>query len=412
MKQVATKMVGKLVLFGAGKVGRSFIGQIFSRSGYEVVFIDVDDVVVNALNEKRRYRVEVKDVQPETIWVENVRAVHGKDVEHVVLEIATADVAATAVGVNNLPYIYATIAKGLVRRREMKHGPLDIIIFENLRNSSAIFRPGLRNNLPEEYPMESLVGLVETSTDKMVPDVPMEMRQRNPLLIFAEAFDIVYLDKKAFKGKIPAVEGLIATENLRAYFDRKFFTLNMGHAITAYLGYLAGLSTISKAISDGRIKNIVEGAMWESGQALIEEYPQEFNEVGHKEYIASLIRRFGNPVLRDTVYRVGRDLPRKLSRNDRLIGALLMDAKHGIEAPNIALGVAAAMLFRGKDENGELFEEDRRFAVELYPRGIDYVLREVCGLNPDSAQEKRVMDNIRMTYKSLLKNPRGWGSLL
>jgi len=31
----------KLVLFGAGKIGRSFIGQLFSTGGFEVVFIDV-----------------------------------------------------------------------------------------------------------------------------------------------------------------------------------------------------------------------------------------------------------------------------------------------------------------------------------------------------------------------------------
>ena len=42
-----TKVIkNKLVLFGAGKIGRSFIGQVFSRSGYEVVFIDINQEII------------------------------------------------------------------------------------------------------------------------------------------------------------------------------------------------------------------------------------------------------------------------------------------------------------------------------------------------------------------------------
>jgi len=68
----------KLVQFGAGNIGRSFIGQLFSRAGYEVVFADVVPEVIRLLNERRRYRVEIKDDPPGTIWVENVRAVDGR----------------------------------------------------------------------------------------------------------------------------------------------------------------------------------------------------------------------------------------------------------------------------------------------------------------------------------------------
>ncbi len=51
----------KLVQLGAGNIGRSFIGQIFSRAGWEVVFVDIDSAVIDELNRKRRYTVEVRD---------------------------------------------------------------------------------------------------------------------------------------------------------------------------------------------------------------------------------------------------------------------------------------------------------------------------------------------------------------
>ncbi|MFQ6094968.1 MAG: mannitol-1-phosphate 5-dehydrogenase [Candidatus Bathyarchaeia archaeon] len=398
----------KIVIFGAGNIGRSFIGQLFSRSGYEVVFIDVDDAIVNELNERRRYRVEVKDIHPETIWVENVRAVHGRDAEKVAKEIATAHVVATAVGPNNLPHIYANVAKGLLRRLEMGRGPVDIIICENIRDASKIFREGLSKHLPSDYPLDSTVGLVETSIGKMVPIMTEAERRRDPLLVYAEAYNTLIVDKKGFKRDVPKVKGLEAKENIVAYVDRKLLIHNLGHAITAYLGYITDpkMKYIWEAISNKDIRRAVERAMWESGRALIAEHPQEFNEKNIQDYINDLIHRFGNKALGDTIYRVGRDVPRKLSRKDRLIGALLLDAKHCIPAPCTTLGAAAATLFRGKDEKGELYKKDLIFVEEVYPRGIDYILREICGL--DFEKERTLIQGIKEAYEFLVRDPRGW----
>lgn len=402
----------KIVIFGAGNIGRSFIGQLFSRSGYEVVFVDVDDKIVNALNERRRYRVEVKDVHPETIWVENVRAVHGKDAEKVAEEIATADVMATAVGPNNLTYIYGSIAKGLLERVKRNGTPIDIIICENIRDASKLFREGLSKLLDKSYPLDSLVGLVETSIGKMVPIMTEEQRKKDPLLVFAEAYNTLIVDKKGFKGEVPKVQGLEAKENMAAYVDRKLFIHNMGHAVTAYLGYIANpeMEYIWEAANVDRVRSAVEGAMWESGRALIAEYPGEFNEGNMKEHIDDLVRRFCNQALGDTIYRVGRDVPRKLARNDRMIGALLLEERHSIHAPCTTLGTAAAMFFRAKDEKGELYEKDKVFAEKIYPLGIDHVLREICNL--DFKRERTVIDEIKKAFQFLSKGPTNWFSWL
>lgn len=39
--------------FGAGNIGRGFIGALLHHSGYHVVFADVNDTMVSLLNEKR-----------------------------------------------------------------------------------------------------------------------------------------------------------------------------------------------------------------------------------------------------------------------------------------------------------------------------------------------------------------------
>jgi len=398
----------KIVIFGAGNIGRSFIGQLFSRSSYEVVFVDVDDRIVNALNERRRYRIEVKDVRPETIWVENVRAIHGKDVDKVADEIATANIMATAVGPGNLQYIYGNIARGLLKRLGLNRAPIDIIICENIRDASKIFREGLSRHLPVSHAIDSMVGLVETSIGKMVPIMTEEQRREDPLLVFAEAYNILIADKRGFKQEIPNVQGLEAKENMTAYVDQKLFIHNMGHAVTAYVGYITNpeMKYIWEAITDDRIRRTVEGAMWESGRALIAEYPEEFNKENMKPHISDLICRFANKALGDTIYRVGRDISRKISRDDRMIGALRLEQKHEIPAPCTTIGTASAMLFRGTDEGGSLYENDRIFAEKVFPRGIEYVLKEVCGLDPQ--KDRTITDNIKEAYEFVTKNRHNW----
>jgi mannitol-1-phosphate 5-dehydrogenase len=405
-------VMGKIVIFGAGNIGRSLVGQLFSRAGYEVVFVDVVEKIVDALNSEGRYRIDIRDIHAETIWVENVRAVQSEDTDKVAREVAATDLVAISVGVNNLRYIYRNIARGLVERLRTNRSPINVIICENVRDASKQFREGLSKHLPADYPQDSMIGLVETSIGKMVPIMTEEQKRVDPLLIYAEAYNKIILDRKAFKGELPKVKGLEPKDNMAAYVDRKLFIHNLGHAVTAYLGYITDprMVYVWEAIGNQHIREAVEGAMWESGRALAIEHIHEFNEEKIKEYIDDLVRRFSNRALGDTIYRVGRDLPRKLSRNERLIGALSLDKKHSVFAPFTALGVAAAMFFRGKDNEGNLYRQDRFFAEEVYPRGIDYIIEEVCGL--DSAKEKDIIKQIKKAYTELIKTPRNWFSKL
>ena len=111
--------------------------------------------------------------------------------------------------------------------------------------------------------------------------------------------------------------------------------------------------------------------------------------------------RFGNEALGDTIFRVGRDLPRKLSREDRLIGALLLDAQEVVPAPATTLTLAAACYFRAADEHGQLFPADAAFAQNLQTHGLDWVLREVCKLSETDPREARLRAAAKQCYASL-----------
>jgi len=373
----------KLIQFGAGNIGRSFIGQLFSRAGWEIVFIDIDERIINELNKRGRYTIEIRDREHQTIEVKNVRGVSGLDIESVRGEICEADLIATAVGQKALPHIMKPLAMGLMKRNQRHPGkPLDIIICENMRDASVFFKDSIRSSLPQDFPLNTSVGFVETSIGKMVPIMSEADREKDPLLVFAEAYNTLILDRNGFKGTVPDVPGLDPKKNIKAYVDRKLFIHNMGHAVLGYTSFVFRnkFQFVWEAADDGEILAVTGKAMWESGNALIKEYPDEFTEQSISDHIEDLLNRFKNKALGDTIYRVGRDLYRKLGPYDRLIGSIKLCLRQVIRPEHIALGTASALLFKAVDEEGNPFENDRVFHEREMSRGIDRVLRRVCSL--------------------------------
>jgi mannitol-1-phosphate 5-dehydrogenase len=389
----------KLVQFGGGNIGRSFIGQLFSRSGYEVVFVDIDESLVAALNQHHQYRLVVKrnNASDEIVWIRNVRAVNGKDRDRVVEEIADATILATSVGKSSLPHILPVLARGLLRRKERQGAvPIDLIIAENIHDGSAYIRQELQSLLPSDYDLTNLLGLVETSIGKMVPIMKQEDLQQDPVWVFAEPYNTLILDKFGFKNPLPKIEGLSPVENIAAYVDRKLFIHNLGHAAAAYLGYRHSPDStfLYEILAIPEVFQKTRQCMEQSAVALNKAYPKDLTLPALHDHIDDLLERFQNRSLGDTVYRVGRDLSRKLSKDDRLVGAMLLAKKHGCPCDVIAEAVIAACTFRATDEDGNLFPGDVTFAEHEYPQGLEHILTHVCQLSHNDPLEAAVMKEI------------------
>jgi mannitol-1-phosphate 5-dehydrogenase len=372
-----------IVQFGAGSIGRSLVGNIFSRAGYEVVFVDIANRLIDELNNKHRYLIRVKDEippgDPDEIWVENVRGIHAVDTEAIIGAVEKANIISTAVGAGALPRALGALAGGLVKRRR----PVSILLCENLRSASSIAYEALKLRLPGTFDMEKRVGLVETSIGKMVPIMPAEITEKAPLEVWAEVYNRLLADREGFVDGPPHIEGLELKKNFAAFVDRKLFIHNLGHAAAAYHGFLKGYTYIWECLADDEVRKKTEATMWETGRALISRYPEEFDDTNQAEHVNDLLRRFANRVLGDTVYRVGRDLQRKLSPNDRCIGGLHLAASEGISADNICATIVAAFKFKARDENGEMYPGDVEFHRLLEEKGREHMLLETSGLDPD-----------------------------
>ena len=383
------------VQFGAGNIGRSFIGRLFAEAGYRVVFIDVDSRLVSLLNERRSYPVVVKqnDRPDQVRLIGGVSAIDGRDREAVIDVLTQADGMATSVGQRGLQAVLPLLAAALELRAANNAPPLDLIIAENLRSGAAWFRQNLGPLLPEGFDLDSRLGLVETSIGKMVPIMPQDALNEDPLQLFAEPYDTLIVDRLGFRREVPALAGLKPVNNIAAWVDRKLFLHNMSHAALAYLGYQANPALIYcwQAMELPAVVDAVRAALLQSAAALNRAYPDDLSQEELAAHADDLLNRYRNRALGDTLHRVGRDLGRKLAREDRLIGACLLAAKHGLPFDSLVPPIRAALKFAAPDEQGRVGEADQRILQAVAERGPRAVLCEIAGLDAGQSMDQRVL---------------------
>jgi mannitol-1-phosphate 5-dehydrogenase len=233
-----------------------------------------------------------------------------------------------------------------------------------------------------------LAGLIETSIGKMVPIMPKKDVEDDILQVFAEPYNTLILDKKAFKNTIPEIEGLAPKENMKAWVDRKLFIHNLGHAAVAYLGYSynAGFKYLYEALAVPEIYTEVRETMLQSANLLLAKYPDEFTTDSLTTHIDDLLFRFQNKALGDTIFRVGCDLQRKLGPNDRIAGAINLAIELGLPYNKIFNVLEKATTFRASGDDGQMLPADAEFAKLFETGGIQAILARVCRLNVEILQ--------------------------
>ncbi|ELP4886581.1 mannitol-1-phosphate 5-dehydrogenase [Vibrio cholerae] len=371
------------VHFGAGNIGRGFIGKLLADADIAVTFADVNEPLVDQLSHQQAYKVKVVGSECKMETVSHVTAVNCAS-EALIERIIKTDLVTTAVGPTVLDIIAKTIAKGLSARFAAGNTqPLNIIACENMVRGTTHLKQQVYQFLTteEQQQADALVGFVDSAVDRIVP--PLQAANDDPLEVTVESFSEWIVDEQQFKGEIPQIEGMEKTDNLMAFVERKLFTLNTGHCVTAYLGCLKGHRTIREAIEDPCIHAQVKQAMQESGEVLIRRYG--FDRALHSAYIEKILSRFANPYLVDEVDRVGRQPLRKLSANDRLIKPLLGTIEYGLPNGMLLKGIAAALKYRNSSDPQ---------AVELQQsiekEGVRSTLARYTGLAAGSVEAQQI----------------------
>ncbi|MCI8910409.1 MAG: mannitol-1-phosphate 5-dehydrogenase [Oscillibacter sp.] len=374
------------IQIGAGNIGRGFIGALLSQAGWHVTFADVVEPIIEALNRDHGYTVHILDKDPGEIAITGVDGVISTSPDFA-KKVAECDLITTAVGPNVLPIIAKSIAVGIQARKAAGNtAPMNVVCCENgLRTTTRLKKEVVQHLGPEEAAfLEENIGFADCAVDRICPKPSFD----NILDAAVERYCEWDVETAAWKGERPVIDGLTFAGNLMAYLERKLFTLNSGHAICAYLGYLKGYATIRDSIADPAIGEIVHAAISESGEGLIREFG--FDPEAHYAYVEKIFARYQNPFLADEVLRVGREPIRKLEPGDRLIKPLTTTASYGLPVDHLLFGAAAALRFdcAGDPQSVEL-------QAKLRAEGPAAALAAYSGLTADHPLFGRILDIYR-----------------
>ncbi len=362
--------------FGAGNIGRGFIGALLGKAGFQTVFVDVNAELIDELNRRGSYTIELVG-NDETIEVNGISGLNSlKDPEAVIDSIAEADLITTAVGPDILPIISDLLGKGLQKRLAQGGRQLNVIACENMIGGSTLLKDYVYKNIKRDtkHSLEDIIGFPDAAVDRIVP----LQSNDDPLLVKVEPYYEWVVETKGMKGAKPDIAGITFVDDLTPYIERKLFTVNTGHAAAAYLGYRKGYQTIKEAMEDKIIQNDVRQALQESGEVLIQKY--QFRTEEHRAYIEKIIGRFLNPHISDEVTRVARAPKRKLGAKDRLVGPAI-DYLEIVGKNPIYLGkvIAVALCYDHPDD-----DEAMELQASIQKLGFIETFKKVAGLNDSS----------------------------
>jgi mannitol-1-phosphate 5-dehydrogenase len=370
----------KAVHFGAGNIGRGFVGLLLHEGGYELVFSDVAAPLVDAINAVSEYTVhEVGEGGRDSV-VTGFRAINSAThPDQVIEEIAVANVVTTAVGPTILKFVAPHIVAGLALR-DPSSPPLQIMACENAINATDLLRDEIASLAGEAW--DALAGravFANTAVDRIVPAQP----EGAGVDVTVEPFYEWAIERPPFGDEPPSIPGAHFVDDLAPYIERKLFTVNTGHAATAYFGAIAGVETISAALSDEAIAAKVSAALEETSALLVAKHGLEPADLA--SYRETILRRFRNPALPDTVWRVGRQPLRKLSRHERFVGPAAEAAEAGLPVDALVDAMGAALSFDDA-EDAQSVDLQRMLRDE----DAASVVSSVTGLEPEHPLFPRV----------------------
>lgn len=365
----------RAVHFGAGNIGRGFIGVLLSQSGYEVTFVDINDALIQAINDEKKYEVIFASEDRSSQTVRHVNGINSMThPEDVVDAIVKADLITTAIGPNILPKIAQILAKGLQARLTHTTEPLSIIACENMVGGSTFLKDHVYKYINEEehQPFDHQYSFLNTAVDRIIPNQTND----NFLDVTVEPYFEWIVETKSNENQPLPINGAVFVDDLTPFIERKLFTVNTGHAVVAFYGYYLGLPTIAKAINDGRVMELVNGVLAETGEALIKKHL--FHRSEHQSYIETIIKRFQNPFISDEVTRVARGSMRKLHKNDRFVQPALIYMEKTSKKPiNIATIIAIVLRYRNDQD-----EESIKLQQMIHDIGYEKTLQQVTELEP------------------------------
>lgn len=378
LEKVNTHMK-KAIIFGAGKIARGFIAHLLYLSNFEIVFVDVDEDLVNILNNKKKYTIHVMGNEKKNIEIDHFKAFHLSDTDQIAKEWVESQISFTTVGGKNLKSLSKIISDIFEKSIDISkvERPFNLITCENWTEPAKELREGIIHHLRDAYieQFSEWVGVTEAVILRSAVEPTEEVIKKDPLTVYVQDLWDLPINKKGFKGEPILFHSARYIENFKGFLERKFYTNNSANSAYAYLGALKNFTYIYEAANDPEISELVDKVYDETGAALMKKY--NITEE-HEQFVNESKRKYKNKTIVDYVERHARDPIRKLGVQDRLVGAARLVMAYGEVPHGLATAIAAALYYVNMNDKISLQLQNLRKS-----KGIEDVLYEISNINPD-----------------------------
>ena len=371
------------VHFGAGTIGRGFIGDLLHDSGFKITFVDVDETLMEEMTEQGFYTLFRINNHADRKVIDHVRGLCSLTQEDAVIDaIVGADFVTTAVWANNLPKVAPIIAKGLAKRLQAGKEKINVMACENaIRATDILKKEILSTGILTEQQADSIACFPNTAVDRMVFTVEVDGIRGVEV---GPDYELPIEQNRLVDPASKPIKGAEYTDNLDKYLQRKLYVVNCCHAIGGFYGFLKGYDYVLQAFNDETVLKDINAAIRESALMLIKKY--DFTMEDFDEYLEFVVRRFQTPGVKDPIGRVCRNPVRKLAKNERLIGPAALCEEYGVDNTYLCKGTAAAFLFDSPEDTESV--EIQNYIKE---NGIEKAVPHYTGLDSESKTAKQII---------------------
>lgn len=380
----------KALHFGAGNIGRGLIGYLLNKTEYEICFVDADQQLVESINDRRQYVIELLDENHTQETVSPVRALHTSAQNEIIEAILEADIITTSVGAQNLSRIAPILSKGLLTRKQQSKPPINVMANENTINASSQLKEEVKS-VVSAHDMEeimSFVGFPNSAIDRLSLS---ENRSEGEVALVEPYYEWIINRSEMVNKDVPPIKNATYVDTLKPHIERKLYMVNMGHAATAYMAHLKGYPTIQRALQDSSLEEFLRATLQESARYFTHIHHMDEQEMD--AFIEKTVDRFKNENISDDILRVGRSPIRKLGPEERLIKPAKVLFYLDLPIENLTTAIAAAFLFDNPED-----EESVTLQNYMDDQGIEQAITHFTEL-----KEATIVSKIKSQYLQLKK---------
>lgn len=362
----------RIMILGAGRTGRGFIGRLAAEAGMPVTFVDMDAGLVEKLQKAREtggYTIRFYGEEREPVQITDYKA----EIPSEKIDFSGISLIMVSVGGANLTEAGAWLKKVLPTNRL-----LYVIACENAAAPAATLEKAI--GLPNVMVSEAAVFCTCNAEG---------------IDILSENYPDLPFDRDRLTGFSSPVPGFKAEASFGNLLQRKIYTYNAASAVIAYMGWLYGFSDYAEAANDPRILQMLDQNYAATNRAVCKEFGYDPEE---QEAFALLSKKkFTNRSITDTIQRNAREPQRKLGPEERILGPLALLTRHGEDASVLYKTAAAALLYRD--------ETDPEWTIIQETCTPEEIL-QTCG----NLKDEEMMDHIMGYYEALIhetEDPEG-----